>query len=110
MAVAESKVGGIISALNGLEDDLDSLNSTVSDMKRQMAISAQKELDALREKVLEKATAQAEGIIGHAKEKATAQAQQIAQEAEANLEKVRADIEAGFEDAVKVVVSTVMEP
>ena len=33
-SMAESKVTGIIQSLSGLEDDLDSLNSTVADMKK----------------------------------------------------------------------------
>jgi len=32
--MAESKVAGIIQSLSGLEDDLDSLNNKVADMKK----------------------------------------------------------------------------
>jgi len=32
--VSESKVSGIVKALSGLEDDLDSLNSKLGDMKK----------------------------------------------------------------------------
>ena len=34
--MAESKVAGIIKSLSGLEDDLDSLNNKVDDMKKQL--------------------------------------------------------------------------
>lgn len=110
MAVAESKVADIIKALGGLEDDLDSLDSKVADMKRQLAVRAQKEADALYESVREKASAEAEGIIGEAREKASAEAAKISKEADSRLEEIRASIDAGFDDAVSVVVSTVMKP
>ena len=110
MAVAESKVADIIKALGSLEDDLDSLDSKVADMKRQLAVRAQKETDALYENVREKASAEAEGIIGEARDKANAEAARISKDADSRLEEIRTGIDAGFEDAVSVVVSTVMKP
>lgn len=110
MAMAESKVGKIITALGELEDDLDSLNSTVADMKRQMSIRVQNETDALYQKAREIATAEAEEIISAAREKATAEASRISDEASSKLEKIRADIDAGFDEAVGIVVSTIMTP
>lgn len=110
MAMAESKVGKIIAALGELEDDLDSLNSTVADMKRQMSIRVQNETDALYEKAREIATAEAEEIISAAREKATAEASRISDDASSKLEKIRADIDAGFDEAVGIVVSTIMTP
>lgn len=110
MAMAESKVGGIIAALSSLEDDIDALNSTLADMKRQMSIRVQKETDMLYEKTRKMATAEAEGIIGETRAKADAEAARISEEAAAKLEKIRADIDAGFEEAVETVVSTIMKP
>lgn len=110
MAMAESRVGGIIAALSSLEDDIDTLNTTLADMKRQMSIRVQKETDKLYEKTREMATAEAEGIIGDARAKADAEAARISEEAAAKLEKIRADIDAGFEEAIKTVVSTIMRP
>ena len=110
MAVAESKVADIVKALGSLEDDLDSLDSKVADMKRQLAVRAQKETDALYENVREKASAEAEGIIGEARDKANAEAARISKDADSRLEEIRTGIDAGFEDAVSVVVSTVMKP
>ena len=59
-SMAESKVTGIIQSLNGLEDDLDSLNSKVADMKKQLSLKAQSEIDTLLEKTREMATKEAE--------------------------------------------------
>ena len=49
-SMAESKVTGIIKSLNALEDDIDSLNSKVADMKKQLSVKAQSEIDNLIEK------------------------------------------------------------
>jgi V/A-type H+-transporting ATPase subunit G/H len=46
-SMAESKVTGIIKSLNILEDNLDSLNGKVGDMKKQLSIKAQTEIDNL---------------------------------------------------------------
>ncbi|MBT4215967.1 MAG: hypothetical protein HN619_05075, partial [Nitrosopumilus sp.] len=45
----ESKVTGIIQSLNGLEDDLDSLNGKVGDMKKQLTVKTLSEIDTLLE-------------------------------------------------------------
>ena len=71
-SLAESKVTGIIKSLSSLEDDLDSLNGKVADMKKQLNVKAQTEIDALLEKTREMATKEAEVIINASKEKATA--------------------------------------
>ncbi|NIS94965.1 MAG: hypothetical protein GTN97_03450, partial [Nitrosopumilaceae archaeon] len=83
--MAESKVTGIIQSLSGLEDDLDSLNSKVADMKKQLSLKAQTEIDTLLEKTREMATKEAEIIINAAKEKANSESGKIAQEGEAKL-------------------------
>ena len=43
--VSESKVSNIIKSLSSLEDDLDSLNIKIADMKKNMTSSAQSEID-----------------------------------------------------------------
>ena len=110
MAVAQSKVGTMIKALSGLEDDIDSLDVSVADMKRQMSIRTQKEIDALFEKTREMATAEAEDIINAARANAEANAKKISAEAAARLKDIQKDIDANFEDAVKDAVSTILKP
>ncbi len=107
--MAESKVSGIIKSLNALEDDLDSINSKVSDMKKQLAIKAQNEIDVLLEKTGEMATKEAEVIINASKEKATAESAKISQEGEAKLSEIQSSVDANFDKAVKYVVSTVLK-
>lgn len=107
--MAESKVTGIIKSLNGLEDDLDSLTSKVADMKKQLSIKAQNEIESLMEKTREIATKEAEVMINSAKEKATAESAKIAQSGEAKLAEIQSNIDANFDEAVKHVVSTVLK-
>ncbi len=108
-SVAESKVTGIIKSLNALEDDLDSLNSKVGDMKKQLAMKAQSEIDSLLEKTRGMATKEAEMIINASKEKATAESAKIAQDGDAKLSEIQSGIDANFDEAVKHVVSTVLK-
>jgi V/A-type H+-transporting ATPase subunit G/H len=108
-SMAESKVTGIIKSLNSLEDDLDSLNSKVGDMKKQLSMKTQSEIDSLLEKTREMATKEAEVIINASKEKATADSAKITQEGDAKLSEIQSKIDANFDEAVKQVVSTVLK-
>ncbi len=107
--MAESKVTGIIKSLNSLEDDLDSLNGKVTDMKKQLTVKAQTEIDVMIEKTQEMATKEAEVIINASKEKAKAESAKITQEGEAKLSEIQSNIDANFDEAVKHVVSTVLK-
>lgn len=109
MSMAESKVTGIIKSLNVLEDDIDSLNSKVGDMKKQLSVKAQNEIDTLMEKTREMATKEAEVMINASKEKATTESAKIAQDGEAKLSEIQSKIDANFDEAVKHVVSTVLK-
>ena len=109
MSMAESKVTGIVKSLNMLEDDLDSLSSKVSDMKKQLSIKTQAEIDTLLEKTREIATKEAEIAINTSKEKANAESTKIAQEGESKLSEIQSKVDANFDEAVKHVVSTVLK-
>ncbi len=108
-SLAESKVTGIIKSLNVLEDNLDSLNGKVTDMKKQLVVKAQTEIDVLLEKTQEMATKEAEVIINAAKEKATKESAKITQEGDTKLSEIQSNIDANFDEAVKHVVSTVLK-
>ena len=107
--MAESKVTSIIQSLNGLENDLDSLNSKVADMKKQLSIKAQNEIDKLLKKTKEMATREAEVIINASKDKADTESAKITQEVEAKLIEIQSKINTNFDEAVKHVVSTVLK-
>jgi len=108
-SMAESKVTGIIKSLNALEDDLESLTSKVGDMKKQLSVKTQSEIDNLLEKTREMATKEAEVIINASKDKANAESAKIAQEGDAKLSQIQSSIDANFDEAVKHVVSTVLK-
>lgn len=110
MSIAtESKVSGIVKALAALEDDLDSLNTKVAEMKKNLNIKTQNEIEKLMEKTRQMATKEAETIISEAKEKAKAQSAKIAQNGEKKLGEIQAQIDENFDDAVKHVVSTLLK-
>ncbi len=109
MAVAESQVKGIISALKDLETSIDSLDATISEMKREMSSLVQKEIDRLYEETRAMATVEAEQIVEAAKKSADKKAAKITKDANASLEKLRQDIDSGFKDAVDVAVNAIMK-
>ncbi len=109
-AVADSKVSKIIKSLSELEDDLDSLNVKVADMKKNLASRAQKELDSLREQVTQMAIKEAESIISEARSKAESQAKKISSDGAAKLEKTKSIIDSKFNEAVDSVVSIILKP
>ncbi len=108
-SIAESKVTGIIKTLNALENDLDSINTKVSDMKKQLAVKTQKEIDVLLKEIREMATKEAEVIINASKKKASTESAKITQEGEAKLSEIQSNVDANFDKAVKHVVSTVLK-
>ena len=107
--MAESKVTEIVKSLGALEDDLDSLNSKVADMKKQLSVKAQTEIDTLLEKTREMATIEAEIIINAAKEKATAESAKISKDGDTKLTEIQSTVDANFDEAVRHVVSTVLK-
>ena len=108
-SMAESKVTGIIKSLNALEEDLDSLNSKVGDIKKQLSVKAITEIDNLLEKIREMAIKEAEVIINTSKDKATIESAKIAQEGDVKLSEIQSKIGTNFDEAVKHVVSTVLK-
>ena len=108
--MAESKVSSIVKSLGELEEDLDSLNSKVADMKKQLHVKALNKVDALLEKTRAMATKEAEDIINTAKEQATAESAKIEQAGQSKLDEIQSSTDANFDKAVDHVVLTVLKP
>lgn len=108
-SMSESKVSGIIKALNDLENNLDSINSKVADMKKQLLVKAQAEIDILLQKTREMATTEAESIISSSEAKAKSESSKILKNGDSKLTEIKGKIDANFDDAVKHVVSTVLK-
>ncbi|MEM4391234.1 MAG: hypothetical protein QXG67_00395, partial [Candidatus Nitrosotenuis sp.] len=83
--VADSRVSKIIKSLADLENDIDSLNSKVADMKKAINSKAIKEIDSLKEKVTEMALKEAESLIAETKAKAEQQSKKIVSDGKAKL-------------------------
>ena len=103
------KVDTIIKALSGLESNIDSLNEKLADMKKELNQKAQKEIDKLQEEVTQMATKEAEVIITESREKANSESQRIMTTGDLNLKDVQNKIDAKFNEAVDIVVSTVLK-
>ncbi len=109
MSAAESRVTGIVKALSSLEGDIDSLNARISEVQKSINSATQSELATLRQKTREMATREAESIIDAAKSRAESEASQIAQAGQSRLSETRSKIDASFDEAVGIVVSTVLK-
>ena len=108
--VADSKVSKIIKSLAELENDLDSLNLKVADMKKGLSARAQKEIESAHAQVTQMAIKEAEAMISETKARAESQAKKIASEGSAKLDKTKAAIDSKFNEAVDSVVSTILKP
>ena len=109
VTVTPGKVDTIIKALSGLESNIDSLNEKLADMKKELNQKAQKEIDKLQEEVTQMATKEAEVIITESREKANSESQRILTTGDLNLKDVQNKIDAKFNEAVVLVVSTVLK-
>lgn len=108
--VADSRVSKIIKSLAELENDIDSLNVKIADMKKSLNSKAYNEIDSLKEKITQMAMKEAESIISETKSKAEQQAKKINSDGAAKLEKLKVTIDSKFDEAVNSVVSTILKP
>ncbi len=104
-----SKVSNIMKALNELERKIDSLNTKVADMKKNLNQKVNSEIEKIMEKTREMAMKEAEVIINEAREKANGESQKIKKNAAGKLTELQSKIDTSFDNAVKHVVSTVLK-
>lgn len=107
--VAVSIVEGIIKALSELEDDIDSLNERVDEMKKKLHARCENEIEKLREKVVGMATKESESIISQARDMANQEAKKILSEGERNLAEIKKKVGAKFDEAVEYAVSSILK-
>jgi V/A-type H+-transporting ATPase subunit G/H len=108
--VADSKVSRIIKSLSELENDIDSLNIKIAEMKKSLNSKSLKEIDSLKAKVTQMAIKEAESMIVETKARAEQQAKKIASDGAAKIEKLKTTIDTKFDLAVDSVVSTILKP
>lgn len=107
--VAVSKVEGIIKTLTELEENIDSLNEKVADMKKKLHARTENEIENLLEKVVEMATKESESIISQTKEVANQEAKKILNDGERTLAEIKTKIDAKFDEAIEYVISSVLK-
>ena len=107
--VAISNVEGIIKTLSELEDNIDSLNARVEEMKKKMHARCENEIEKSRERVVEMATKESESIISQARDTANQEAKKILSEGEKNLVEIRKKIDTKFDEAVEYAVSSILK-
>lgn len=107
--VAVSKVEGIIKTLSELEENIDSLNEKVADMKKKLHAKVENEIGSLREKVVEMATKESEYMISKTKDAANQDAKKILDDGEKSISEIKAKISAKFDEAVEDTVSSILK-
>jgi len=107
--VAVSKVEGIIKTLSELEENIDSLNEKVADMKKKLHARVEKEVENLREKVVEMATKESESIISKTRDAANQDAKKILDDGEKSLSEIKIKISEKFDEAVEDTVSSILK-
>ena len=106
----ETKVVGILGALSKLEENLDLLELSVSDMKKSITSKTNSEIESVANKVRQSASAKAEQIVTDAKNKAQQESDSISKESQIKLEGIRTRIKSESANAVEYVVSIVLKP
>ena len=107
--VAVSKVEGIIKTLSELEENIDSLNEKVADMKKKLHTRVENEVEILREKVVEMATKESESIISKTRDAANQDAKKILNDGEKSLAEIKTKISEKFNDAVEDTISSILK-
>ena len=107
--VAVSKVEGIIKTLSELEENIDSLNEKVADMKKKLHARVENEVENLREKVVEMATKESESIISKTRDAANQDAKKILDAGEKSLSEIKTKISEKFDEAVEDTISSILK-
>ena len=104
-----TKVDGIINSLSELESEIDSVNLSLTDMKKSLNSIAQREIDSLLEQTRKMATSEAESIISDSKSKAEDESQKIIQDGESKTTEIQKNIDSNFNSAVDGAVETILK-
>ncbi len=107
--VAVSKVEGIIKTLSELEENIDSLNEKVADMKKNLHTKVENEIETLREKIIEMATKESEFMISKTRDAASQEAKKILNDGEKSLAEIKTKISEKFDEAVDETVSSILK-
>ena len=93
-----TKVDEIINSLSELESEIDSVNLSLTDMKKSLNSFAQREIDSLLEQTRKMATSEAES-----------ESQKITKNGESKIIEIQQNIDSNFDSAVDNAVSTILK-
>ncbi len=102
-----SSVEQIIDALSALENDLDSLNLRVIEMKKRIIAYSTTEIEKQKERVIAIANEDAKKIIETARKEAENESSVIMAETEKSVAATKKNIDNSFSQAVDFVVKTI---
>jgi V/A-type H+/Na+-transporting ATPase subunit G/H len=105
---SHSAVETIVSALAGLESDIDGLYVRVEEMKKRIMAHSNEEVEKLKQQVIAMANEEAKRIVDSAKAEAEAESEKIGEMGRANIANLKKNINASFDAAVDSIVRTVL--
>jgi V/A-type H+/Na+-transporting ATPase subunit G/H len=103
-----SAVETIVSALSGLEDDIEKLYVTAEEMKKRLMAHSNEEVEKLKQLVIVMATEEAKKIVDSARAEAEAEAEKIGEQGRANTANLKKNINSMFAASVDSIVKTVL--
>lgn len=108
MEQESSSIEYIISALSGLENDIDNLTSRVGDMKKRLIAYSNEEIEKLKQQIITIADKEAKKIIDDTKREAEEESSVIVKEADEILAKIKKNIDSSYGKAVERVVTLIL--
>jgi len=105
---SHSAVETIVSALSGLEGDIEGMYVKVEEMKKRIMAHSNEEVEKLKQQVITMANEEAKQIVESARAEAEAESEQIGEAGRANVANLKKNINSSFDTAVDSIVRTVL--
>ena len=105
---SHSAVETIVSALSGLENDIDGMYGRVEEMRRRIIAHSDEEIENLKQQIITLANEEAKQIVDSTKAEAEAESEEIGEIGRANLANIRKNIKASFDVTVDSIVQAVL--
>ncbi len=104
-----SSVEGIINALSDLENNINSLHTNVEEIKRRLSTLYHKEIEGIRNQIINLANEEAKRIIDSARQSAEGESSEIRKEGDTAIEVLKKNINTFSPKAVDTIISMVLE-
>jgi len=103
-----SAVETIVTALSGLETDIDGLYVKAEEMKKRIMAHSNEEVEKLKQQITALATEEAKKIVDSAKVEADGESEKIAELGRASVAGIKKNINSSFDRAVESIVKSVL--